>query len=43
MLRKAMDGLGCSTELINEVFCTASNEDIQAMKVIYEGNADSSN
>lgn len=41
MLRRAMDGIGCSTDLINEVFCTASNAEIQGMKVAYEAKADS--
>jgi hypothetical protein len=41
MLRKAMDGLGCSTDLINETFCTASNAEIQGMKKVFESKADS--
>jgi hypothetical protein len=41
MLRKAVDGMGCSTELVNEVFCTASNAEIRGMKAAYESRADS--
>lgn len=41
MLRRAMDGIGCSTDLVNEVFCTATNKEIRDMKASFEGKADS--
>ena len=41
MLRKAMDGLGCNTDLLNEIFCTLSNAEIKAMQTAFEASADS--
>jgi hypothetical protein len=35
-----MDGVGCSTDLVNEVFCTASNAEIQGFKAIFEMRSD---
>ena len=37
-----MDGIGCNEALVNEVFCTATNADIQEMKRVYEAAGDSS-
>jgi hypothetical protein len=41
MLRKAMDGIGCTTELVNEIFCTLSNAEIKQMQEAYERSSDS--
>lgn len=41
-LKLAMDGLGCNTDLVNEIFCTLSNKEIQEMKVAYETKNDKS-
>jgi hypothetical protein len=41
MLRKAMDGIGCNTELVNEIFCTLSNAEIKQMQEAYEKSSDS--
>ena len=37
-----MDGLGCNTELVNEIFCTLNNEEIKAMRETYQNKYDSS-
>jgi hypothetical protein len=36
-----MDGIGCNTELLNEVFCTLSNAEIKEMKEAFEKSSDS--
>jgi hypothetical protein len=41
MLRKAMDGIGCNEALVNEVFCTTTNAEIQEMKKSFEDSGDS--
>jgi hypothetical protein len=41
MLRKAMDGLGCNAELVSEIFCTLSNQEIKEMQQSFESSADS--
>ena len=41
MLKRAMDGIGCSTDLVNEILCTASNAEIKGMKAAFEGKSDS--
>ncbi len=38
----ATDGIGCNKSLINEIFCQASNTDLQTMKACYEGMKDKS-
>jgi hypothetical protein len=40
-LLKAMNGLGCDESLVNEVFCTATTEEILGMKTLYEQRNDS--
>jgi hypothetical protein len=40
MLRLAMDGMGCNTELVNEIFCTLSTAEIQAMRQAFEQKSD---
>jgi hypothetical protein len=41
-LKLAMDGIGCNTDLVNEIFCTLSNREIQEMKAAYEKKTDKS-
>ena len=41
MLRKAMDGIGCSTDIVNEVMCTATTAELRGMKAAFENKADS--
>ena len=41
-LKLAMDGIGCNTDLVNEIFCTLNNSEIQEMKVAYEKKTDKS-
>lgn len=40
-LRKAMDGLGCNSDLVSEIFCTISNREIQEMQQSFESSSDS--
>jgi hypothetical protein len=39
-LQAAMSGLGCDKDLVNEIFCLNSNEDIAEMRKIYEQTTD---
>ena len=41
-LKLAMDGIGCNTDLVNEIFCTLNNREIQEMKEAYEKKTDKS-
>jgi hypothetical protein len=38
----AMDGIGCTTDLVNEMFCTLNNREIEEMKLAYEKKTDKS-
>jgi hypothetical protein len=40
-LKSAFDGLGCNTKIVNELFTTMSNAQIQAMRQAYERHYDS--
>lgn len=40
MLRLAMDGIGCNTELVNEMFATLTTSQINDMRVAYEMKSD---
>jgi len=41
-LKLAMDGIGCNTDLVNEIFCTLNNREIEEMKIAYEKKTDKS-
>lgn len=42
ILRKAMDGIGCNEELVNEIMCLASNAELRELKASFEGRSDKS-
>lgn len=40
-LKSAMGGMGCNRDIVNEIFCLSSNEDLAAMRSHYEQKHDS--